>query len=142
MVKSVLIAEDHTATRQALCSLFTSQEDFEVCGDAENGLEAVEIAQVLHPDLIVLDLSMPIMDGIAAARALRQLMPAVPIIVFSEYSDVLSDREAESEGISALVSKAEPVSVLLDEARSALIPRHTSFFHPPTTKGAPRCSHA
>src|SRR5215470_18102451 len=120
MVKSVLIAEDHAATRQALCSLFMSQEDFEVCGDAENGQEAVEIAQVLRPDLIVLDLSMPVMDGIAASRALRQLMPAIPIIVFSEYSDVLSEREARSEGISALVSKTEPVSVLLDKARSVL----------------------
>ena len=51
MVKSVLIVEDHALTRHALCSLFTSEEDFEVCGDAENGQEAVEMAQVLHPDL-------------------------------------------------------------------------------------------
>jgi DNA-binding NarL/FixJ family response regulator len=58
MVKSVLIAEDHELTRQALCSLFSSQKDFEVCADAENGQEAVEIARVLYPDLIVLDLSM------------------------------------------------------------------------------------
>ena len=134
MVKSVLIADDHAATRQALCSLFSSQEDFEVCGDAENGLEAVEIAQVLRPDLIVLDLSMPVMDGITAARALRQLMPAVPIIVFSEYSDVLSDREARSEGISALVSKAEPVSVLLDEARSVLHSTAHEFLSPSNHK--------
>ena len=120
MAKSVLIAEDHAFVRQAICSLFDAQQDFEVCGDAENGQEAVEIAQVLRPDLVVLDLSMPVMDGIAAARALRQLMPAVPIIVFSEYSDVLSEREARSEGISALVSKTEPVSVLLDKARLVL----------------------
>ena len=134
MVKSVLIAEDHAATRQAICSLFTSQEDFEVCGDAENGQEAVEIAQVLRPDLIVLDLSMPVMDGIATARALRQLMPALPIIVFSEYSDVLSEREARSEGISALVSKAEPVSVLLDEARSVLHTTAQEFLSPSNHK--------
>ena len=134
MVKSVLIAEDHAATRQALCSLFMSQEDFEVCGDAENGQEAVEIAQVLRPDLIVLDLSMPVMDGIAAARALRLLMPAVPIIVFSEYSDVLSDREARSEGISALVPKTEPVSVLLDKVRSVFHSKVPSFSHPSNHK--------
>jgi CheY-like chemotaxis protein len=98
-----------------------------VCGDAENGQEALEIAQILRPDLIVLDLSMPVMNGIAAARALRQLIPTVPIIVFSEYSDVLSEREAESEGISALVSKAEAVSVLLDKARSVLYSRGDEF---------------
>src|SRR5215469_6542987 len=98
MAKSVLIAEDHALTRQALCSLFASQEDFEVCGDAENGQEAVEIAQVLRPDLIVMDLSMPVMDGIDATRALRQLTPGIPIIVFSEYGDVFSESEARSEG--------------------------------------------
>jgi DNA-binding NarL/FixJ family response regulator len=59
MANSVLIAEDHTLVRQAICSLFDAQQDFEVCGDAENGQEAVEMAQVLHPDLIVLDLEMP-----------------------------------------------------------------------------------
>ena len=118
MVNSVLIAEDHALTRHAICSVFTSQEDFEVCGDAENGREAVEMAQVLHPDLIVLDLSMPVMNGIEAAQALKRLMPETPIIVFSEYSDVFSEREARSEGISVLVSKTEPVSVLLDNARA------------------------
>jgi DNA-binding NarL/FixJ family response regulator len=120
MVKSVLIAEDHAFTRQAICSLFTAEEDFEVCGDAENGREAVEMAQVLHPDLIVLDLSMPVMNGIEAAQTLKRLMPETPIIVFSEYGDVFSEREARSEGISALVSKTEPVSVLLDNARAVL----------------------
>jgi DNA-binding NarL/FixJ family response regulator len=120
MVKSVLIADDHALTRHAICSLFTAEQDFEVCGDAENGREAVEMAQVLHPDLIVLDLSMPVMNGIEAAQALKRLMPEIPIIVFSEYSDVFSEREARSEGISALVSKTGPVSVLLDNARAVL----------------------
>ena len=120
MVKSVLIVEDHALTRHALCSLFTSEEDFEVCGDAENGQEAVEMAQVLHPDLIVLDLSMPVMNGIDAACELKRLMPMVPIIVFSEYSAVFSEREARATGVAALVSKAEHLSVLLDKARAAL----------------------
>jgi DNA-binding NarL/FixJ family response regulator len=122
MVKSVLIAEDHTLTREALCSLFASQEDFEVCGDAENGQEAVEMAQVLRPDLILLDLSMPVMNGIEAACELKRLMPMVPIIVFSEYSEVFSEREARSEGIAALVAKSERVSVLLDKARAVVYP--------------------
>jgi DNA-binding NarL/FixJ family response regulator len=99
MVKSVLIAEDHELTRQALCSLFASQKDFEVCADAENGQEAVEIAQVLYPDLIVLDLSMPVMDGIEVARALKQLVPKTRVIAFSEYSDAISEHEARSDGI-------------------------------------------
>ena len=130
MVKSVLIAEDHALTRHALCSLFASQEDFEVCGDAENSQEAVEMAQVLHPDLIVLDLSMPVMNGIEAAQALKQLMPETPIVVFSEYCNVFSEREARSEGISAFVSKTEPVSVLLDNARAVLHYTAAGFLSP------------
>jgi DNA-binding NarL/FixJ family response regulator len=118
MLKSVLIAEDHSLTRQALCSLFAAQEDFEVCGDAENGLEAVEMAKILHPDLVLLDLSMPVMNGIEAACELKRLMPRVPIIVFSEYSTVFSEREARAEGIAALVSKSEHISVLLHRARA------------------------
>ena len=118
MLKSVLIADDHEFIRQALCHLFTSQEDFDVCGEAENGLEAVEMAQVLRPDLILLDLSMPVMNGVEAACELKRLMPMVPIIVFSEHGDVFSEQEARSAGISAVVSKTEHLTVLLDKARA------------------------
>ncbi len=118
MLKSVLIADDHEFIRQTLCHLFTSQEDFDVCGEAENGLEAIEMAQVLHPDLILLDLSMPVMNGVEAACELKRLMPMVPIIVFSDYGDVFSEREARSTGISAVVSKTEHLTVLVDKARA------------------------
>ena len=116
----MLIVDDSAFIRQALCELFKREADFEVCGDAENGKEAVEMAQVLHPDLIVLDLSMPVMNGLEAAHALRRFAPETPIVVFSEYSDFLSENEARARGISALVSKQEPVSVLLDKARAAV----------------------
>jgi DNA-binding NarL/FixJ family response regulator len=122
MVKSVLIVDDVEIIRQALCQLFTSEADFDVCGEAENGREAIDKAQELRPDLVVLDLSMPVMNGIDAARALRRLMPAVPLIIFSEYSDVFSAEEARSAGISALVLKSEHLSVLLGKARALLYP--------------------
>ena len=118
MVKSVLIADDQEVIRRMLCFLFASQEDFEVCGEAENGQEAVEMAQVLHPDLIMLDLSMPVMNGIEAACELKRSMPMTPIIVFSEFSDVFSEREARTSGVAALVSKTESLSVLLEKART------------------------
>ena len=118
MARSVLIVDDIAIVRRALCQLFTSDGEFEVCGEAENGQQAIEKAQELHPDLIVLDLSMPVMNGVDAARVLKRLMPTVPIIAFSEYSDVLSPKEADSVGISALVSKAQHVSALLDTARA------------------------
>jgi two-component system, NarL family, response regulator LiaR len=108
--------------RKALCELFDSQQDFEVCGEAENGKEAVEMAQVFLPDLILLDLSMPVMNGIEAACELKRLMPMVPIVVFSEYGEVLSEDEAKETGISAVVSKNAKLSALLDRARSVLYP--------------------
>jgi two-component system chemotaxis response regulator CheY len=76
----------------------------------------------LQPDLIVMDLSMPVMNGIEAARALKALMPMVPVIMFSEYGDVLSEQEAESAGVSAVVSKSAHVSVLIEKARALLYP--------------------
>ena len=122
MAKSILIADDQEAIRRMLCFLFASESDFEVCGEAENGQEALEMAQVLHPDLILLDLSMPVMNGIEAACELKRVMPMTPIIVFSEFSDVFSEREARKAGISACVSKAQAISVLLDRAREVLYP--------------------
>ncbi len=118
MVRSVLVADDHESIRRMLCFLFASQNDFEVCGEAENGQEAVEMAQVLHPDLIMMDLSMPVMNGIEAACELKRLMPMTPIIVFSEFSEVLSEREARTNGIASCVSKTDDLSVLLERARA------------------------
>ena len=118
MAKAVLVVDDNAFIRQALCELFKLKADFEVCGEAENGREAIEKAQQLRPDLIVMDLSMPVMNGIEAAYVLQGLMPTVPLIIFSEYSDVCSEKEARSAGVSALVSKSQHVSVLVAKARS------------------------
>ena len=120
MPKLVLVVDDNAVIRHALCEVFTSEAGFDVCGEAENGRDAIEKAQALQPDLIVMDLSMPVMNGIDAAHALKTLMPMVPVIMFSEYSDVFSEQEARSAGVSALVSKSEHVSVLLGKARSLL----------------------
>jgi DNA-binding NarL/FixJ family response regulator len=122
MPKLVLVVDDNAVIRHALCEVFTSEADFDVCGEAENGRDAIEKAQALQPDLIVMDLSMPVMNGIDAAHALKTLMPMVPIIMFSEYSDVFSEQEARSAGVSALVSKSEHVSFLIEKARALLYP--------------------
>ena len=118
MVKFVLIVDDNALIRHGLCELFSREADFEICGAAENGREAIEEAQELHPDLILLDLSMPVMNGLDAARALKRVMPEVPIIMYSAYSDSFTQREAGSAGVSALVSKSENIAVLLGKARS------------------------
>jgi DNA-binding NarL/FixJ family response regulator len=120
MLGSVLIVDDNRSVRQGVARLFKSQPDFEVCGEAHNGQRAVEMAESLHPDLIVMDISMPVMNGIEASRVLKRVMPKVPIIIFSDYSDALSEQDADSAGISARISKSGPLSMLLRKARTLL----------------------
>ena len=119
MAGSVLVVDDSVAVRQALMRLF-ADGGFEVCGEAENGRAAIEKAQELNPDLIVMDLSMPVMNGIEAARCLKQLLPAALIIILSDYGGIFPDQEARSIGIAAIVSKAECTSVLVYEAKTLL----------------------
>jgi len=123
MAKTVLIVDDNAFVRRALCDLFTRESDIKVCGEAENGRLAIDEARRLKPDLIVLDLLMPVMNGLDAARALKRLMPSVPLIMYSAFEDRFSEKVARLAGISALVSKYQHVSVLIDKARSLLYPR-------------------
>jgi|SRR5437899_4076220 len=120
MVRSILIVDDNAFVRHALCEIFKREADFDVCGEAENGREAIEKAQQLHPQLIVLDLSMPMMNGFDAARVLRRLMPTVPLIIYSAFGDRSAEQQARLIGVSALISKSEPVAALIGTARSLL----------------------
>lgn len=120
VTKSVLIVDDNAFIRQALCELFERESDFEVCGEAENGKEAILKAQDLRPDLIVLDLSMPVMNGLDAARVLKRLMPRVPMIMYSAFGDKFAEHQARLVGISEVVSKSENASVLIHKARGLL----------------------
>ena len=114
----VLIVDDNVFVRHALYELFKRQADFTVCGVAENGREAIEAAGRLHPDLIVLDLSMPVMNGFDAARVLKRMLPAVPLIMYSAFGDSLSEKQAKLIGISEIVSKSDQPSLLLEKARA------------------------
>ena len=121
MAKTILIADDNDAVRRAVCEVFALESDFEVCGEANDGNEAIEKAQRLHPDLIILDLSMPVMNGLDAARALRdRLVPPVPIILFTLYDDGIVEERARSAGVADVVSKSEDISVLTRTARRLL----------------------
>ena len=120
MAKTVLIVDDNRYIRQSLCEQFQRESGFEVCGEAENGKEAIAKALELHPDLIVLDLSMPVMNGLDAARELTKLMPTVPLIMYSAFGDTFMEQQARLIGISELVSKSQPAVILVRKARSLL----------------------
>jgi two-component system, chemotaxis family, chemotaxis protein CheY len=117
MTKTVLIVDDNTFVRQALCEIFERESDFEVCGEAEDGRQAVAAAICLHPDLVVLDISMPVMNGLDAARVLRALLPTLPLILYSAGVDEAVQLQARSIGMSEVVSKGRPVSILISKAK-------------------------
>jgi DNA-binding NarL/FixJ family response regulator len=117
-VRSLLVVDDNRVFREALCEFFRRDGHFEVCGEAEDGRDAVQKAQLLHPELIVTDLSMPVMNGLALARHLRELMPAVPVILYTAHSDPFIEREARLVGVSAVISKSEPITTLISMAKS------------------------
>jgi len=84
---------------------------FKVCGEASDGLDALEMVPQLEPDLVILDLAMPPMNELQAARKLRTLPVNIPIILFTMYSDALQFRDFEDAGVDALVAKTNLVGL-------------------------------
>lgn len=119
-VWSVLIVDDSPAIRKVICQLFMREGDFRVCGEAENGQRAIELAKQLDPDLIVTDLSMPVMNGLEEARILRKVLPHTPIILYSAHIDSFVEKEALAAGASATMPKSEAVNLLIARSRQLL----------------------
>lgn len=117
-VRSVLIVDDNPRLREAICAAF-QQADFEVCGEAENGKEAIEQAKKMRPSLIVTDLSMPVMNGLEETRILKKLMPEVPVILFTVHGNSTVEKEAMAAGAAAVVPKSR-AETLVETARQLL----------------------
>jgi len=103
--------------------MLTREGDFDLCGEAVNGRDAIEKAQQLRPDPIIMDLSMPVMNGLEAVRILRSVMPSMPIIMFSNYRDIFIEKLAISMGVAAVISKSQHFSILLESARGLFLRR-------------------
>ena len=116
MGKRVLIADDHEIVRNMVCSMFMA-DGFEVWY-AENGAEAVQKALDVQPDLVILDLAMPVMNGIEAARKLKILIPSLPLLMFTNNLGSVLEQEARAAGITAVVSKSDAAEQLLVQARA------------------------
>ena len=109
----VLIADDHAVVRKGVCSLLESRSDLELCGEATNGEEAVQKSLQLNPDLIILDVTMPVLDGLSAARKIRMLLPKIPILMLSMHDGPEMARSSQSVGAQGFVTKNEANEVLL-----------------------------
>jgi DNA-binding NarL/FixJ family response regulator len=113
VTKRVLLVDDNQQMRQALSMLFESEPDFEVAGEAEDGQEATEKAEVLRPHLIILDFSMPVMNGLDAAPILLKKLPNVILILFFNYPASVMEAAARDAGIHAVVPKHQASTHLM-----------------------------
>jgi DNA-binding NarL/FixJ family response regulator len=112
-VKSILIVDDSSVLRRTLRALLEAHVGWTVCGEAENGREGIEKALRLHPDLIVLDLIMPVMNGIEASRVLKRVMLATPLLMFTTFATPYLGKEAMDAGVNAVIDKSEGASTLI-----------------------------
>jgi DNA-binding NarL/FixJ family response regulator len=125
----ILIADDHETVRKGVCAILMAHENIKICGEAANGEEAVQMAFELKPDLIVLDLSMPVLDGFSAAKQIRKALPSVPILILSMQNGQRVAREAQLAGAQGFISKSEAGQVLLEAIRALM--NGQTFFNPP-----------
>jgi CheY-like chemotaxis protein len=115
MPKTILIADDSQVVRQMVRSHLESRLEQVVCAEATDGLDAIEYVRKVKPELIVLDVSMPVMNGLDAAPILHGIVPEVPIILFTSHKDVVPEKRAKAAGICAVVSKIDQIEVLVDQ---------------------------
>jgi DNA-binding NarL/FixJ family response regulator len=124
----ILVADDHEVVRRGLISLLQSHEGWEICGDAQDGREAVEKAKLLKPDVVILDVGMPNLNGLAATRLLLQQDPQLKIIVLTITDSDQVIREALDAGARGFVLKSDAARDLVSAVEA--LQRNRMFFTP------------
>jgi DNA-binding NarL/FixJ family response regulator len=104
---SILIVDDSPVVRHSLRSSLEQVPDWIVCGEAADGQEAIDKSKQLNPDLIILDFSMPHMDGLAAARELKRTQPKVRLLMFTTFKNENLEKKAIAAGCTGVISKSE-----------------------------------
>ena len=108
MPTNILLVDDNPAIRHSLRSRIEDETDWKICGEAENGKVAVDMVQRFCPDVIILDLSMPVMNGLEAAREISEIAPQVHILLFTLHSSPQLLEDARDAGVDDVLSKSEP----------------------------------
>lgn len=125
-VLRVLVVDNLPAIREGLCLRLALESDLVVVGTAGSGQGALTLAGQLQPDIVLLDVVMPGMDGITVTRLLRELQPACAIVLLTLYDDANTRRRAAAAGTTAVVSKHESIEYLLEAIRAAAAGRYAA----------------
>src|SRR4051812_28536709 len=104
---NVLLADDHDLMRQGIRRLLDSHDNLKVCGEAKNGLEAVDKALEYKPDVVIIDLSMPKMGGLEATRRIRQQLPETEVLIFTIHDHDSAVRDVLNAGAHAYILKTD-----------------------------------
>ena len=121
----ILVVDDHAVIRSGLRKFLMVNRDLEAVGEATDGIEAVQMAGLYKPDVILMDLMMPAMDGIAATREIRETCPATQIVVLTSFSEANLVKQALQAGAIGYLQKNVTASELKDAIRSAHAGRMT-----------------
>ena len=121
----LIVADDQESVRKALRMELELEPDMEVVGEADDGTSALDLAETLHPHVVLMDLRMRDMDGLSATRALRESAPQVGVVILTLYEDSTTRSKALEAGAVAFVSKHDPHDVLLEALRQAAAWRHS-----------------
>ena len=132
----ILIADDNEVVRGRLGELLETQENWEICASVGNGRDAVAKAVELKPSLIILDMAMPEMDGLSAAREIVKILPSIPIVLFTLHKFPTIDLEAKKAGVRHVVAKPD-TDTLLRVAEEVLKNRPLESAHEKTELLAP-----
>jgi DNA-binding NarL/FixJ family response regulator len=139
---TILLADDHSIVRQGLCALLNADGHFKIVGEARNGREAVQMAVTLRPDVILMDIAMPILNGLEATRQILAANPAAKIVILSAHSDEAYIERMSTAGVAGFLEKQTSAEILT-KAIKEVAKGHT-FFSPSIAKrmdgviGAPR----
>lgn len=125
---NILLADDHTVVRQGLRMLIDAEQDMSVVGEADNGRQTVQLARKLRPDIVVLDVAMPQINGLEATRQITRDLPNTRILVLSSYSDDEYVKQLTEEGASGYLVKQTAANDLIKAIREAH--KGNAFFSP------------
>jgi DNA-binding NarL/FixJ family response regulator len=116
----IVLADDHALVRRELRRLLEAEEGWLVCGEAENGREAVRLCETLRPDVVALDIRMRVMDGLEAANRIREIAPAMVVVIVSMHDSEVMVKAATVAGADAYILKSEASEHLVPAIRVLL----------------------